>query len=60
MLRRLFRRLFPAPPAVPDWTAGWDHRRENAPDGAQDARCRVRARPAPVPCRGWCRASWDV
>lgn len=60
MLRRLFDRLFPSAPAVPDWTAGWDHRRDSAPDPVRDARRRVRARPEPAPCRGWIRAGWDA
>ena len=52
MLLRLFRRLFAEPaPAVPDWTAGWDHRRENG-HASTGASRRERRRPEPVTCRG--------
>ena len=61
MLRRLLRRLFTAAPAAyPDWTAGWEHRRDGAPDPVRDDRRRARPRPSPVPCRCWIRAGWDA
>ena len=51
MLRRLFRRLFPEPAADPDWTAGWEHRRDGGHASAGASR-RERRRPEPVTCRG--------
>lgn len=61
MLRKIFKRLFHVAPAVPDWTAGWDHvRRDGAPDPVRDDRRRARPRPSVRPCRCWIRAGWDA
>lgn len=60
MLRRLIEFLFPSRPAVLDWTAGWEHRRDDAPATDSNGRRRDRVRPAASPCRSFCRAGWEA